>query len=96
MGKFMDGLYHQEPDPSNERKKARKRRLLEIGEEALEFLVGLDYEVVQLSEYHFRVCGRLDIFPSTRTWYDIRSRQRGQYNELKEFVINYFSVNEEM
>jgi hypothetical protein len=60
----------------------RRRESLKKGEEELEILVARDYEVRQMSEYHFRINGRLDVWPSTRKWYDLRSRRKGSYKSL--------------
>lgn len=59
---------------------------LNAGKEALEVLVAHDYEVYQLSEYHFRINRRLDIWPSSKKWYDLKTTAKGQYEDLEKFV----------
>ena len=70
----------------------RDNRLRSSGE-TFEILVAMDYRVEQLSEYHFRVNGKLDIWPSSRKYYDIKLGRKGEYVKLKDFVVEYFKQN---
>lgn len=63
---------------------------LHQGQSALEILVALDFQVHQFSEYHFRIGGRLDVWPSSRKFYDIKSHQKGVYDNLERFVQKHF------
>lgn len=70
--------------------KAEKRQNLIEGAAALETLVAWDYRVHQFSDIHFRICGRLDVWPSTKRYYDHRSRAKGSFDDLERFVrANY-------
>lgn len=64
------------------------------GEEALEILVAWDYQVSQLSQYHFRINGRLDIWPSTRAWYYLPTHEKGRYEhgKLEQFVRGFLKT----
>lgn len=62
---------------------------LNASKEALEVLVAHDYEVYQLSEYHFRINRRLDIWPSSKKWYDLKTMAKGQYEDLEKFVKHF-------
>ena len=66
-----------------------KKQNLEEGKDALERLVAWDYTVQQFSEIHFRVNGRLDVWPSTKKWWDSRRNVTGVYDELESFVKMY-------
>jgi len=74
---------------ASEAEKAWKRRNLAKGESALESLVAWDYRVVQFSEYHFRVNERLDVWPSSKKWFDTKTGRKGDYEELVSFVKGY-------
>lgn len=66
--------------------KARRAGNLKEGEEILEALVAMDYEVKQFSPYHFRINGRLDVWPSAKKWYDLKTQEKGVYASLMKFV----------
>ena len=55
-------------------------------EDELEALVSFDYSVVQFTEWHFRINGRLDIWPPRRKYYDNKSMRKGTYSTLKDLV----------
>lgn len=63
-----------------------RRQCLREGESELEELVAFDYEVVQLSDYHFRINGKLDVWPSSKKWYHTRTHRKGNYKSLKLLV----------
>lgn len=69
----------------------RSRVNLSEGEKMLEILVAEDFQVVQFSEYHFRIEGRLDIWPSTRKWYDKKTMRKGSYGNLIPFIRKFFN-----
>lgn len=70
---------------------SRNQRLINLnaGKEALENLVSWDYEVHQFSDYHFRINRRLDIWPSTRKYYDTKTHRKGVYEDLEKFVKGF-------
>ena len=48
------------------------------------------YSVKQITEYHFRIRGRLDVFPIHNRWHDIKTNKRGGYREVMQFVREFF------
>lgn len=71
--------------------KLLKKRNLSAAEEAFEILAAYDHDIRQLSPYHFRVNKRLDIWPSSKKAYDLRSHRKFEYDDLVDFVMTYFS-----
>lgn len=69
--------------------KQTKRSNLIAGESALENLVAWDYTVHQFNESHFRINNRLDVWPTTKKYYDTKTQRRGTYDELESFVKNF-------
>lgn len=59
------------------------------GTEALESLIAWDYQVHPFSDIHFRINRRLDVWPSTKKWYDLKTHRKGEYQELEIFVKQY-------
>lgn len=74
-------------------KKLAKIANLSAGKDALEILVAYDYDVYQLTEYHFRVNRRLDIWPSSKKWYDLKTMMKGTYDDLEKFVKEFLPAN---
>jgi len=72
--------------------KLTKQINLREGEIAFEMLVAFDYKVEQKNEYHFRINERLDVWPSTKKTYDIKSGRKYQYKDTKD-LINYVRKN---
>jgi hypothetical protein len=69
--------------------KAAKFQNLQQGKTDLETLVAYDYTVEQFSDYHFRINGRLDVWPSSRRYYDQKTQRKGEYNSLEFFVRGF-------
>lgn len=61
----------------------------EKGLEALDNLVAFDYTIKPFSDIHFRINGRLDVWPSTKSWYDLKTQRKGKYEELEKFVKEF-------
>lgn len=78
---------------NNPTKEARKARNYEEGLDDIERLVAFDFRVQEFGDYHFRINGRLDVWPTTRRWYDLNSRQKGIYGNLYEFTREFFAVS---
>lgn len=74
------------PKPMN---KETKKKNWQEGTEALEILVAQDYEVQAFSDIHFRINRRLDVWPSTKKWWDSRKNKTGVYDELVKFTKDY-------
>lgn len=69
--------------------KHEKKYNWQLGTAALEQLVAEDYQVHPFSDIHFRINWRLDVWPSTRKYYDTRTHQKGEYRDLKTFVKSH-------
>ena len=51
-----------------------------------------DYDVLLLTKQnrHYRINGRLDVWPSIKRYYDLKNRHKGSYDDLEKFVrTNY-------
>lgn len=66
--------------------KTIKKANWESGTAALQNLAAWDYEVHPFSDIHFRINRRLDIWPSTKRYYDTKTHQKGDYDNLELFV----------
>ena len=71
-------------------KGGKRKENLSASAEAFEILGAYDHQIVQFSPYHFRVNNRLDVWPSTKKAYDIRSHRKFQYDDLVDFVMRRF------
>lgn len=76
--------------------KAKRLHNLSQGERALEILVATGFNVHQFSEYHFRVGGRLDVWPTSKKWYDTKAHCKGTYDNLELFVQDHFNEREQI
>ncbi len=72
--------------------KKNKQKNWEAGTAAMENLVAFDFDVKAFSDIHFRINRRLDVWPTTKRWYDIRTHRKGAYEELERFVKAHFSA----
>lgn len=70
--------------------KLKKLINLNDGKTALEILVALDFSVDQKSEYHYRINHRLDVWPSSKKFYDIKNHRKGTYDDLRTLVVSHF------
>jgi len=52
------------------------------------------YEVEWKSEYHFRVNGRMDLWPIHNRWHDLRTQERGGAPDLADFIRARFRPEE--
>lgn len=78
---------------TTESKKLRKLENLRQGEEELQILVAQDYRVEQLSEWHFRINERLNVWPSSKKWHDPNTQKNGRYETLAELVKSIPSLS---
>lgn len=74
---------------TSQAEKLIRRNNLIKGEEELEILVAWDYRVRHLDTYHFRINDRLDVWPSSKKWFDQRTRRSGTYDNLESFVEGF-------
>lgn len=56
----------------------RNREALRIGTEVIEILSG-EFDVTRITDYQFRIDGRIDLFPVNGKWHDILRNVRGHY-----------------
>lgn len=75
--------------------KQKKQNLAEAANQ-WDILAAYDHTIVQLSPYHFRIDGRLDVWPSTKKAYDTISHVKYEYEDLVELVMTkyYHAKNE--
>jgi hypothetical protein len=66
------------------------RYWMEDGTKILNSL-GSKFSVQQFSDYHFRVNGHLDLWVTTKKFYDLKSHRKGQYDDLADFLDLYFT-----
>lgn len=76
----------------SEAEKAKRAANLFEGKYQMEVLVAYDYRVVQLSEYHFRINNRLDVWPSSKKWWDNKTMRKGEYENLEKFVKKFLPL----
>ncbi len=48
------------------------------------------FDIEQKSAFHFRVNGRLDLWPTHNRYHDIRENKRGGYGDVVMFVREFF------
>jgi hypothetical protein len=68
---------------------------LKTSEEEFEVLAACDHVIQQFSPLHFRIDGRVDVWPSTKKWYDRITFRKGSYTDLVQFARAYLSEVEE-
>ena len=49
-------------------------------------LRGDGFEVKELTEYHYRINGVLDLFPTSNKWHDLTTGKRGRARDLVDFA----------
>jgi hypothetical protein len=54
--------------------------------ERLDILAAHDYRIEPLTDYQFRINGVVDIYPVNKRWHDLRSGERGSYEEMIKFI----------
>lgn len=79
-------------EASKNRKVEWRTRVGKVVELKVKKLEVLGFTVVALTEWQYRINGRLDIFWQSQRWHDIRENKRGDYNELVDFVRDYFAA----
>lgn len=72
--------------------RARAQSNLGLGKHQLEILVAYDYVVTQCSEYHFKINKRLNIWPSSKKWFDQKTMRKGEYTDLIKFVKEFLPI----
>jgi hypothetical protein len=68
-----------------DQKEARAERRSRNAEDILA-LRNDGFEVVELTEYHFRVNGIVDFFPTNRRFHVLKANRRGFYKSAREFM----------
>ena len=72
-----------------------KHKRLEQAEEDFDILIARDFNVVRFSEWHWRVNEAVDIWPTSRKYFDRMTGTGGSYHDLIPFVRDYFAEKEE-
>lgn len=67
-----------------EYRKEERAAAQKTGQAAILALTQDGFKVQQLTDYHYRVDGRLDLFPIRRRYHDIRTGRRGGYQDPKQ------------
>src|SRR4051812_46337259 len=80
--------------PSLQTTMAKGRRLRAAIFEKLAILAARDFQVEALSAYQYRINRIIDISPVNRRWHDIRTGERGTYQELVSFIQHYDMTNQ--
>lgn len=70
--------------------KARRIQRLPIRQAIIMSLRSEGYRIVKLTEYHFRINDRLDIYPLHHRFHDIKKGTRGGYPRIDSFVKRFF------
>lgn len=55
-------------------------------------LIGQGFAVEQLTPFHFRVNGMLDLFPTRKLYHDLRTNTRGEYVKALDIVQKVIDV----
>lgn len=74
------------------RKEMRATMLKKRTEELME-LQSREFDIRRITPQHYRVNGRLDIWPEQNRWYDIKNFRRGYFSQIGYFVKHYFEKN---
>lgn len=72
----------------------RRAKRLPIRTDAILHLRAQGYTVQQLTEYQFRVNGRIDLYPIHNRWHDLKTQERGGAKDLATFIKERFRHNE--
>jgi hypothetical protein len=70
---------------------SKRNKELQVRREELETLVAFDFDVKQFSPYHYRIEDRLDIWPSSKKWFDRITHAKGTYQSLLDLAHSRFS-----
>ena len=52
-------------------------------------LARLGYDVRMITEYHFRIDGRLDLFPTRGRWHNLKTGKRGNYQSAAAIAVSH-------
>lgn len=69
-----------------------KYQNLEDAKDAFEILTAFDYDCRKCDEFHFKVNGHLNIYPTTKCFYDEKYHDKGMYDDLVYFVRYRFEI----
>lgn len=79
-------------DYRKQQQNRRSERLKIMTEELLE-LRDHGFDIRRLTPFHYRVNGRLDIWPIHNRWHDIKTFERGGFSQIGYFVNHYFEAH---
>lgn len=70
-----------------EAQQARRWRRLPGRQQEILDLRGAGFDVRQLTDYQFRIDGRLDLYPIHRRYHDVQANRRGSYRNAKDIAV---------
>lgn len=70
-----------------QQQQARRALRLPLRTEEILALRQSNFDVRQLTDYQFRVDGRLDLYPIHRRFHDIKTGKRGTYQTAKAITV---------
>ncbi len=83
MSDAIDGYRDLHECRREERTEKRTQNTAEILE-----LRALGYDVRQITEYHFRIEGKLDLYPTRGRWHNLRHNKRGYYRNAAAICVD--------
>jgi len=74
------------------REAQKERRAERLPKRAAEILALADqgFSVECVTEYQYRINGRLDLYPTHNRYHDVLKNRRGGYRNATEFVKSFF------
>lgn len=70
--------------------KERRAARLPKRQATIERLASEGFKVDKKTEYHYRINGRLDIYPIHHRYHDIVTNKRGTFQAIHSFVHGFF------
>lgn len=70
--------------------KARRAERLPLRQQEIDALTADGFRIERKSEYHFRVNGALDLWPTHNRYHDLKRNKRGGYRSASDFVRKFF------
>jgi hypothetical protein len=85
MGEIYNEMKEEQKERRAKRLPGRTAEILSLKNDG--------FDVEQLTEYQFRINGRLDLFPTHNRYHDTRKNVRGGYGAVIPFVKKFFEMN---
>ena len=94
MGRIEESLTNEDWQQYRREQQLRREKRLPVRTDAILSLRRQGYIVEQKTDYHFRVNGRMDLWPIHNRWHDLKTQERGGAKDLAIFVKERFRHNE--